>query len=240
VSANHSIGTLEGQALLLAATLNSRYEDSQTANSLLNLNATYYWRQTEKWLFYTQLIGTLGKNLDDDTIVELGGDNGLRGYPLRYQSGESSLVVSLEQRYFTDWYPFRLVRVGAAVFADVGRVQGPNALGTGNLGWLTDVGVGLRFAPTRLGTTKVFPLRRRSLAAKKSGLFARVGEFRRVLCFAQYVALAGLVGAIQLRRVLVGTQDLRRTNAASAALQPASRNRAGSANPGGVCEHCRP
>ncbi len=158
MSANHSIGTLEGKALLLAAGLNARHEDGGSANSLFNLNASFYWRQSDKWLFYTQLLGTLGHNLDGDTIVELGGDNGLRGYPLRYQSGDSSLVVSAEQRYFTDWYPFRLVRVGAAVFADVGRVWGPNALGTGNLGWLTDVGVGLRFAPTRLGTTKVFHL----------------------------------------------------------------------------------
>ena len=47
---------------------------------------------------------------------------------------------------------------GGAVFVDVGRVWGPNALDTGNLGWLTDVGFGLRFAPTRLGTTKVFHL----------------------------------------------------------------------------------
>ena len=158
MSANHSIGTLEGQALLLAASVNARNEDGQNVNSLFNLHATYYWRQSDKWLFYTQFVGTSGHKLDDDTIVEIGGDNGLRGYPLRYQSGDSSLVASVEQRYFTDWYPFRLVRVGAAVFADVGRVWGPNALGTGNLGWLTDVGVGLRFAPTRLGTTKVFHL----------------------------------------------------------------------------------
>jgi hypothetical protein len=41
---------------------------------------------------------------------------------------------------------------------DVGRTWGPNAIDSENLGWLTDVGFGLRFAPTRLGTTKVFHL----------------------------------------------------------------------------------
>ena len=42
-----------------------------------------------------------------------GGDNGLRGYPLRYESGTSRGILTVEQRVFTDWYPFRLARVGA-------------------------------------------------------------------------------------------------------------------------------
>ena len=42
----------------------------------------------------------------------LGGDNGLRGYPLRYEAGTSRALLTVEQRVFTDWYPFRLVRVG--------------------------------------------------------------------------------------------------------------------------------
>jgi outer membrane translocation and assembly module TamA len=79
------------------------------------------------------------------------------GYPLRYQVGESRVVASVEQRYFTDWYPFRLARVGAAVFTNAGRVWGENPLGSDNRGWLVDVGVGLRFALTRL-TSKVVHL----------------------------------------------------------------------------------
>ena len=33
-----------------------------------------------------------------------------------------------------------------------------NALNSDNLGWLSNAGFGLRFAPTRLGTKKVFHL----------------------------------------------------------------------------------
>ena len=33
-------------------------------------------------------------------------------------------IFTVEQRVFTDWYPFRLARVGAAIFADVGRTWG--------------------------------------------------------------------------------------------------------------------
>ena len=59
-----------------------------------------------------------------DVQLLLGGDNGLRGYPLRYEAGTSRGLLTVEQRVFTDWYPFRLVRVGAASFTDVGRTWG--------------------------------------------------------------------------------------------------------------------
>ena len=95
------------------------------------------------------LGGSRGHNLDLDNPTELGGDNGLRGYPLRYQMGESKLLFTAEQRYFTDWYPFKLARVGGAIFADVGRSWGPSPLGTQPVGWLRDVGFGLRLVPTR-------------------------------------------------------------------------------------------
>ena len=101
------------------------------------------------------LEGTAGDNLDLDNPVTLGGDSGLRGYPIRYQNGDSKLLFSIEQRYYTDWYPFRLFRVGGAIFADTGRTWGPNPVGEENFGWLTDVGVGLRLAPTRFSTDKV-------------------------------------------------------------------------------------
>ncbi len=34
----------------------------------------------------------------------------------------------------TDWYPFRLFRIGGAAFFDIGRTWGPAALGESNLG----------------------------------------------------------------------------------------------------------
>ena len=95
------------------------------------------------------LDASSGNNLDLDNLVDLGGDTGLRGYPLRYQTGDSHMLFTIEQRYFTDWYPFRLFRVGGAIFADVGRVWGDSPVAGDQLGWLKDAGVGLRLAPTR-------------------------------------------------------------------------------------------
>lgn len=80
-----------------------------------------------------------------------GGDNGLRGYPLRYQSGTASALVTVEERIYTDWYPFRLFHIGAAAFADAGRTWGQDVAGQEPLGLLSDVGVGLRIGNARSG-----------------------------------------------------------------------------------------
>ena len=39
-------------------------------------------------------------------------------------------ALTLEQRFFTDWYPLRLFRLGYAVFFDIGRVWGTDPRGT--------------------------------------------------------------------------------------------------------------
>jgi hemolysin activation/secretion protein len=79
----------------------------------------------------------------------IGGDNGLRGYPLRYQAGLGRWLVTAEQRWFTNWYPFRLFNVGGAVFYDMGGAWGPNPIGTPSQGVLRDVGFGLRLGNSR-------------------------------------------------------------------------------------------
>ena len=156
--ASHGFGSLDRNALLLSMSAAGRIESGDTRNAIVAADLRYYRKQSAKWLFFATLSGTAGHALDLDTTVQLGGDSGLRGYPLRYQSGESKLLLTLEQRYFTDWYPFRLVRIGAAVFADVGRVWGRNPLGDEPYEWLSDVGLGLRFAPTRSSTGKMIHL----------------------------------------------------------------------------------
>ncbi len=157
-SANTAFGSLQSKALLLSALAGGRHESGRSANTQLTANARYYWKQSDKQLFFATIAGTVGHALDLDNLVTIGGDNGLRGYPLRYQTGDSRLLVTLEQRVFTDWYPFRLVRVGAAVFADAGRAWGANPVGERRYGWLTDVGFGLRFGSTRSSSGKMIHL----------------------------------------------------------------------------------
>lgn len=139
----------ERQSLNLSADASGRYEDGSLANGLLSAEARYYFRQSRRRLFFMGLSAAAGSNLDADEQVLLGGDSGLRGYPLRYQAGTGRFLFTAEQRVFTNWFPFQLVNVGGAVFFDIGRTTGRDPLGTQSQGLLKDVGVGLRLGNSR-------------------------------------------------------------------------------------------
>ena len=124
LTAHQTIGDISEESVLLDASASGRIEDGESVNALLKFSARYYKQQTEKFTFFANATGTWGDNLDLDNLVELGGDSGLRGYPLRYQVGDSKVLFTVEQRWFSDWYPFRFFRVGAAVFADAGSYLG--------------------------------------------------------------------------------------------------------------------
>jgi len=153
--AQTGFGSTANTSLFLTSAIAARVEGSEVRNATLNLGARYYRRQSDHRLFYASLGGTVGHNLDGDNQVLLGGDSGLRGYPLRYSSGDKSVVLTLEQRYFTDWYPFRLFRVGGAVFFDAGRAWNSRFPTAYNDGILRDVGFGLRLGNTRSGENRM-------------------------------------------------------------------------------------
>jgi hemolysin activation/secretion protein len=122
------------------------------------VSARYFRRNLEKHLFSVSLSALAGQNLDAERQVLLGGDNGLRGYPIRYQAGEQRAILSVEQRFFTDWYPWNLLRVGYAVFADAGQVRGRDPRAAPSLGTLYDVGIGLRLTSPRASGRSVVHL----------------------------------------------------------------------------------
>jgi hypothetical protein len=150
-AAQTGFGNSENSSLILASALGARIEQGGAQNLALDLNASYYKRQSDRRLLYVSLSGTYGHNLDLDQYLELGGDSGLRGYPLRFQTGDKRALLTIEQRYFTDWYPFRLFHVGAAAFFDVGRTWGDSPLGISESQLLRNVGLGLRVASSRSG-----------------------------------------------------------------------------------------
>lgn len=144
-----------GRLFLFDLNAQARHESSGTRNSIVTSAFRYFHRTFGRHLLTLSLRTTLGNRLDAENQVLLGGDSDLRGYPLRYQSGEGSAVFTVEQRFFSDVYLWRLLRIGYAVFADVGRVWGQDARGTPNLGTLYDVGVGLRLTSPRASGTSV-------------------------------------------------------------------------------------
>jgi outer membrane protein assembly factor BamA len=137
------------QTLLTSASFSGQYGDGRDEHQLLSGSVRYYAPQSKRALFYTSLSGDMTRNPDVSDILYLGGDNGLRGYPLRYQSGNRRVLLSFEERVYSDWYPFRLFRVGGAVFFDVGRAWGGDVENTANPGWLSDIGFGLRILSAR-------------------------------------------------------------------------------------------
>lgn len=140
----------ERSALLLDAALAGRFESGNFVDTFLRSSLRYYRRHSEQRLLFAALTVDAGERLDSDRNVTLGGDNGLRGYPLRYQQGEGRWIATVEQRWFTTWYPFRLFHVGAAAFADIGAVWGEDYSGQRRASRiLSDVGVGLRLGNSR-------------------------------------------------------------------------------------------
>jgi outer membrane protein assembly factor BamA len=151
LAASFSKGTTltSRQSLEFAGNAAGRLEGGSIAGGLLDAEARYYFRQSPQRLFFMNLSAEAGSNLDQDQQVLLGGDSGLRGYPLRYQAGEGRWLFTAEQRFFTNWYPFQLFNVGGAVFYDMGSTWGRDPLGAPSQGLLRDVGFGLRFGNSR-------------------------------------------------------------------------------------------
>lgn len=137
------------QTLLLESSIVGRLESGELADLVAGMSAHYYFRQSPRRVFFLGLSGDVSSNLDADHQLLLGGDNGLRGYPLRFQAGESRWLFTAEQRLFSNWYPFRLFNVGGAVFFDAGRTSGDDPSGTRSEGLLKDVGFGLRLGNSR-------------------------------------------------------------------------------------------
>jgi outer membrane protein assembly factor BamA len=156
------------QYLIHSLGFSTRIEGDTLANSSLGWSTRYYLRESVHRVFFAAVSGTVTSHRDPEEQLLLGGDNGLRGYPLRYQAGDQSALVTLEQRFYTDWQPLKLFNVGAAVFVDSGRTWGRDAFAAPPAGWLTDVGLGLRLGSARSGLGNVlhvdlaFPLNRTS------------------------------------------------------------------------------
>lgn len=155
----------QAQLFGVAAAIDGRYAlqgDEGTADLSATSTVDYLWRHAPDFSFYARLQGAVTRNLDPESQLTLGGDTGLRGYPSRYQLGDRSVLMTLEERYYSDWFPFGLFRVGAACFVDIGRAWFessaptwvPNAAGD-HFGTLSNVGVGLRLESVRTRRDRV-------------------------------------------------------------------------------------
>jgi hypothetical protein len=157
--------------LITSASLTGQLTGDGTRRQRLSTRAQHYWRQSPSWLFYASASADLLRNADLADWLLLGGDNGLRGYPLRYQSGTRRALFTAEERFYTDIYWWRLFRIGGAGFVDVGRAWGGESASPApvpgstsstsstssivSTGWLGNVGAGLRIVSARSAFSNV-------------------------------------------------------------------------------------
>jgi len=148
-----------GQSLFLDGKLTIRFEGGATRDALLSGGLRYYRQTSQRSTFFASIAADVGHELDADHELLLGGDNGLRGYPLRYQTGSGRALMTIEQRFYTRYSLWKLADIGGAVFFDMGETWGESAFGpTGNLGLLKDIGFGLRLGHSRSGLGNVIHL----------------------------------------------------------------------------------
>ncbi len=144
--------------LIAAASFSGQYGDGQVRRQRLGAQAQYYLPQGRRWLFYAGASGDMLTRPELPDLLLLGGDNGLRGYPLRYQSGTRRALFTVEERFYTDLYVWQLFRIGGAAFFDVGRAWGGDFVNTVNPGWLSNAGVGMRIVSARAAFSNVLHL----------------------------------------------------------------------------------
>jgi len=130
--------------------LTTRVEGAAVVDGLVSAGLRYYRPTGRNGVFFAGISGAAGHALDADHELSIGGDTGLRGYPLRFQAGSGTALLTVEQRYFTKYSLWKLADIGAAVFCDVGRAFGDPVLAASeDYGLLKDVGFGLRLASSR-------------------------------------------------------------------------------------------
>ncbi len=139
----------QAQQLFVSGRVASRFEYGAVHDAIATTNASYFLATSDNTRLLLSATGDASHNPDGDHYFDLGGDTGLRGYPLRYQNGNDMGLFTVEERLYTHWFPFRLFNVGAAAFYDMGRTWGTTLVPTPQLGLLKDVGAGLRLGNAR-------------------------------------------------------------------------------------------
>lgn len=138
------------RTLLFAdADFEAAWHDGSSENLTARMRLQGHYRHHRAFGLFAELEGIWTRNLTPDRQLLLGGASGLRGYPNRFQAGDRSVRLRLEERWFSSANPFRLLLVGAAVFVDAGRAWFPGEANDDETGWLANAGIGLRLGSNR-------------------------------------------------------------------------------------------
>ncbi len=118
---------------------------------IASINTEYFHKLSKRWGFYFNNVNILSDNQYQDRPVTMGGNVGLRGFPLQYQHGENSVKLTSEVRYYPQINVWKIFDVAGAVFFDAGKAFGDVIAKNIEQGWLYSAGIGLRFYSPHTG-----------------------------------------------------------------------------------------
>jgi hypothetical protein len=123
---------------------------------LLKFNAEYFYNIDLNWGFYISNTNIVSKNQYLDQPVTIGGNTGLRGFPLQYQHGERSVKFTSELRHYPHINLFKLFDLAGAAFLDIGKAFGDSIAENSEDAWLYSMGIGARlYSPHSAGSHQV-------------------------------------------------------------------------------------
>lgn len=121
---------------------NNAWEDT-----LINFDLDFHRGQTEKRTLYLGFSASKAIRLNSSQQLTLGGSTGLRGFESHFLNGDARLKFTMEERYFSSYQLYQLLRIGYAAFVDIGKVYGNPQWGADRV--YKNIGVGLRLAPSK-------------------------------------------------------------------------------------------
>jgi outer membrane protein assembly factor BamA len=130
-------------------------DTGKSEDVVISYSTRYFRNQTRHRSFFASFSGVYSINLNTNQQVVFGGDTGARAFDNRLQVGDRRFKLTLEERMYTDIHLLNLVRLGWALFIDVGRAWEPGVEDGFKDKYLANVGVGLRLASTKADAGRV-------------------------------------------------------------------------------------
>lgn len=153
IGISYGLGSRLGERTLGFADLSLSVDTNEVSDDtgFFSLAGRLYHYRNEDHSYLLNAVYETSLNAENFEQFVLGGDSGLKGYPIRYQKGDSRMTLGVEDRLFFKWYPLQMLKFGAAVFAETGSAwsdgDSPN--------FISDAGFGLRVVSTRQSHAKV-------------------------------------------------------------------------------------
>jgi len=141
----------EDALLLMSLAMSGDIYDQGNSRIIASINTEYFHKLSNNWGFYFNNVNILSENQYQDRPVTMGGNVGLRGFPLQYQHGEDSIKLTSEIRYYPRINIWKIFDVAGAVFFDAGKAFGNVIEENIEQDWLYSSGIGLRFYSPHTG-----------------------------------------------------------------------------------------